>query len=374
MARGKLKKNSIEGAPLIHGAEDLPSVTVDDYNNELRDKDGFIGDKASKSAFQAKLDEARKALRKGGDDPLGAASTTELSKKEIDALLNGDDKEAQALVMGVVEEFATDLAGVLGKYLKQGVWKKTSRVAVGGGFRRSQVGELVIARASVLIKSEGYAIDLVPIRHHPDDAGLIGAAHLMPSWMLKGNQAILAVDIGGTNMRAGVVELKLDGHPDLSEASVWKSTLWRHADDSPKRSAAIAQLVEMIETLIAKAEKAKLALAPVIGIACPGIINADGAIDRGGQNLPGGNWESEHFNLPQALAKAIPEISGQPTFVVMHNDAVVQGLSQIPFMQDVAGWGVLTIGTGLGNAHFINKGETGDAGKAEKSKDGKKAV
>jgi len=376
MARGKVKKKSIEGAPLIHGAEDLPSVIVDDYNNELRDKDGFVGDKASKSAFQAKLDAARKALRKGGDDPLGATATTDLSKKEIDALLNGDDKEAQALVMGVVEEFATDLAGALGKFLKQGAWKKTSRVAVGGGFRRSQVGELVIARASVLIKSEGHAIDLVPIQHHPDDAGLIGAAHLMPSWMLKGNQAILAVDIGGTNMRAGVVELKLDDHPDLSEASVWKSSLWRHADDSPKRSAAIAKLVEMIDSLIAKAEKAELVLAPVIGVACPGIINADGAIDRGGQNLPGGNWESEHFNLPQALAKAIPEISGQPTFVVMHNDAVVQGLSQSPFMQDVEGWGVLTIGTGLGNAHFTNKGEVGDGGKAEKGKDdrGKKAA
>ncbi|UVC10151.1 ROK family protein [Rhizobium sp. TH2] len=374
MARGKLKKKTIEGAPLIHGAEDLPSVIVDDYNNELKDKDGFIGDKASKSAFQGKLDEARKAIRKGGDDPLGEKPTRELSKKDIDALMQGDDKEAAAVIMGAIDEFAGELATVLTKYLKQDAWKNTGRVAIGGGFKHSVVGEMAIARAGVLVKSAGHAIDLVPIQHHPDDAGLIGAAHLMPAWMLKGNQAILAVDIGGTNMRAGVIELKLDDHPDLSRAKVWKSTLWRHADDAPARSAAIERLVEMLETLIAKAVKSKLALAPVIGIACPGIINADGAIDRGGQNLPGGNWESEHFNLPQALAKAIPEISGQPTFVVMHNDAVIQGLSQIPFMQDVEGWGVLTIGTGLGNAHFTNKGEAGDAGKAEKGKDGKKAA
>lgn len=374
MARAKPKKNSIEGAPLIHGAEDLPSVTVDDYNNELRDRDGFIGDKASKSAFQEKLDEARKAIRKGGEDPLGPGPTGQLSKKDVDRLMKSDDKEAQAVIMGAIEEFAGELAHILGRFLKQDAWKNTARVAVGGGFRQSAAGELAIARASVLVKSEGHKVDLVPIRHHPDDAGLIGSAHLMPAWMLKGNQAILAVDIGGTNMRAGVVELRLDDHPDLSKARVWKSTLWRHADDSPKRSAAIAQLVEMIESLVAKAEKSNMALAPVIGIACPGIIDADGAIDRGGQNLPGGNWESEHFNLPQALAKAIPEISGQPTFVVMHNDAVVQGLSQIPFMQDVAGWGVLTIGTGLGNAHFTNKGEVGDGGKAERGKDGKKAA
>ena len=39
----------------------------------------------------------------------------------------------------------------------------------------------------------------------------------------------------------------------------------------------------------------------------------------------------------------------------MHNDGVVQGLSEIPFMQDVERWGVLTIGTGLGNARFTNR-------------------
>jgi hypothetical protein len=40
---------------------------------------------------------------------------------------------------------------------------------------------------------------------------------------------------------------------------------------------------------------------------------------------------------------------------VMHNDAVGQGLSEVPFMGDVAHWGVMTIGTGLGNARFTNR-------------------
>jgi hypothetical protein len=39
----------------------------------------------------------------------------------------------------------------------------------------------------------------------------------------------------------------------------------------------------------------------------------------------------------------------------MHNDAVVQGLSEVPRMADVRHWGVLTIGTGLGNAAFTNR-------------------
>jgi hypothetical protein len=39
----------------------------------------------------------------------------------------------------------------------------------------------------------------------------------------------------------------------------------------------------------------------------------------------------------------------------MHNDAVVQGLSELPAMRDVKHWAVLTIGTGLGNARFTTR-------------------
>ena len=42
----------------------------------------------------------------------------------------------------------------------------------------------------------------------------------------------------------------------------------------------------------------------------------------------------------------IPTIGAHETSIVLHNDAVVQGLSEVPFMQDVSRWGVLTIGTG----------------------------
>ena len=39
----------------------------------------------------------------------------------------------------------------------------------------------------------------------------------------------------------------------------------------------------------------------------------------------------------------------------MHNDAVVQGLSEAPRMRDVKHWGVLTMGTGLDNASYTNR-------------------
>ena len=48
-------------------------------------------------------------------------------------------------------------------------------------------------------------------------------------------------------------------------------------------------------------------------------------------------------------------IGDHDTAILMHNDGVAQGLSEVPFMQDVEHWGVLTIGTGLGNARFSNR-------------------
>ena len=184
---------------------------------------------------------------------------------------------------------------------------------------------------------------------------MIGAAHLAPRWMFEAHDAILGVDIGGTNIRAGVVALNLKKAADLSKAAVWKFKLWRHAEEKKiGREAAVKELVAMLRGLIKDADKEGLSLAPFIGVGCPGIIDADGTIDRGAQNLPG-NWESSRFNLPVALQEAIPTIGEHETMIMLHNDAVVQGLSQAPFMTEVTHWGALTIGTGLGNARFSNR-------------------
>jgi predicted NBD/HSP70 family sugar kinase len=115
----------------------------------------------------------------------------------------------------------------------------------------------------------------------------------------------------------------------------------------------------MLRKLIARAEEERLDLAPFIGIGCPGVIEEDGAISRGAQNLPG-NWESNSFNLPARLCRGIPKIGRYETVALMHNDGVVQGLSEVPFMQDVKRWGILTIGTGLGNARFTNRSHAND--------------
>jgi hypothetical protein len=352
-----------------HGATRLPSVDVDSFNIELKDDDGFVGDRASKGAFREILDTLRKPLKKNGDDPLGDKSAEDIGKSALDEVLVGEDVGAAALVHGAIEEFAQELAYVTRRFLKTRAWADTERIVVGGGFRQSRVGELAIARTVIILKAEDFKVDLMPIRFHPDDAGLIGCLHLAPSWIFEAHDSILAVDIGGTNIRCGVVETRWKKARDLSKATVWKSELWRHADDEPTREGAVKRLVKMLKELIAEADAEGLKLAPFIGIACPGVINEDGSIEKGAQNLPG-NWQSSKFNLPANLVEAIPQIGDHDTAVLMHNDGVAQGLCEVPFMQDVERWGVLTIGTGLGNARFTNRRKDKESGK--NGKDDKK--
>jgi hypothetical protein len=347
-------------AVAAHGAKRLPSVDLDSYNVELRDDEGFIGDRASKGAFRDIVENWRVAMRKVGSDPLGEEPSDELPKKKLDDLLARGDTEAAGIVQGAIEEFAQEFALIARRFLKLREWKDTQRIAVGGGFRASRVGELVIGRTSVILKAQKTGIELVPIHHDPDEAGLLGTVHLAPAWMFKAFDAILGVDIGGTNIRAGVVRLNLKAARDLSKTKVWKFGLWRHGDEEEvSRRQALDAVADMLKGLVSAATKKNVKLAPFIGIGCPGVIEEDGSIDRGAQNLPG-NWSSSKFNLPSVIHEAVPKIGEHETSIVLHNDAVVQGLSEIPYMHDVEHWGVFTIGTGLGNARFTTRARDSD--------------
>ena len=164
-------------------------------------------------------------------------------------------------------------------------------------------------------------------------------------------RARLGRDLEGAVIRLG----RLDA-ATLSALAAWALPSYG-ADEAARLvrrverdTAGIALLVVALLEAVAEGFK----LAPFIGIGCPGVIEPDGTIDRGAQNLPG-NWASKGFNLPAAILGAIPTIGKHETTVLMQNDAVVQGLSQLPWMRDVKRWGVLTIGTGLGNARFTNR-------------------
>lgn len=351
----------------VHGAATLTAVTVDSFNARIRDENGFVGDRARRAAFFEIFDRWRDL----GDrklSVLGETPTAELSKSVIDKALAEGKPHEQAIIHSAIEEYANELFAVLRRLLRSKEWRDTERIVIGGGLKAGRFAEIAVARTELLARAGGIDIELRPIRHDPDEAGLIGAAHLAPSWMFASFDHILAIDIGGTNIRCGIVKLNLDKEDDLSKTRVRSFELWRHGDEEPSREEAIGKLAGMLEKLIRQAGKDDLRLAPFIGVGCPGSIGGDGAIENGAQNLPG-NWESSRFNLPAALWEAIPFIGGRETTVLMHNDAVVQGLSEVPNVQDVERWGVLTIGTGLGNARFTNRRR---ANGKDKSPTGKK--
>jgi hypothetical protein len=360
-ATAETSRNAAKAATGPHGAAELPSVVVTSYNLEVRDDDGFVGDKASRGAFIEHLDALRRHLKRNGDDPL-EGKTDEIGKKELDALLQDGDAREAALVLSAIEGFAQSLAFVIRRFTRLKSWAEIERIVVGGGFRESRVGELAIARAAIILRTEGRDLDLVPISHHPDEAGLVGSTHLAPKWIFEAYDSLVAVDIGGSNIRAGIVELRQKKAPDLSKARVWQSELWRHADEKPGRDEAIERLGKMLREQIGNAEKEGLRVAPFIGVGCPGLIQPDAAIDRGAQNLPG-NWECSRFHLVGSIRALVPEIGEHETEIVMHNDAVIQGLSEMPAMQDVENWAVLTIGTGLGNASYRNRAKPGSTGR-----------
>src|SRR5205085_6733264 len=104
-------------AVVAHGADCLPSVEVDDYNVELKDDEGFVGDRASKSAFREIISHLRGALSKAGVDPLGDADSDSLSKKKLDDLFTRGDPEAAGLVQGAIEEFSQEFALVIRRFL-----------------------------------------------------------------------------------------------------------------------------------------------------------------------------------------------------------------------------------------------------------------
>lgn len=331
----------------------LPGLSIDSYNLAIRDPDGrgFIGDRASQTAFRGLLDVARKRLRTG-KDPFGRRRSLAIDKKEIDLVMVGGEPDAAHLVHVAVEQYALQLADVVRVFLAQPEWAGVEGVVLGGGMPESRFGGLAIRRATRELAGDT-GVDLHLLQHDPDEGGLLGWVHLLPDAARHDCDAFLAVDVGGTNLRCGIVEHGLRRAADGSGAGLLERMHWRHAEDDPDRSEAIARLAGMLNGLIAQARTLGIRLAPFVGVACPGRIEADGGIPQGAQNLPG-DWETP-FNLPRELRKRLDRIAGRRASVVLHNDAVVQGLSAWPLMRERKRWGVLTIGTGLGNASYTNR-------------------
>jgi hypothetical protein len=236
----------------VHGALVLPSIIVDSYNSELEDEDGFLGDRANKGAFRDILDRVRKLSE---DDPFGKKKSKEIGRKKLGKVLSEGDAEAAAVIQSAVEDFAQQLADVIKRFLRLKAWRDTGCIVIGGGFRAGRIGELAIARTAIILKEQDVELELQPIQNDSDEAGLVGAVHLLPPWMLDGHQGMLAVDVGGSNIRAGILELNLKKAMDLSKARVLDMKVWRHKDEEPNRDDAVEYLTDMLAGLAKEAKK-----------------------------------------------------------------------------------------------------------------------
>lgn len=305
-----------------HAATRGTGVRIDSWNLPLRHPDGgFLGDRASQTAFRELLDQARRAHSTCARDPFGRTPTAELGKREIDMVLVGGDPDTAHVVHLAIEEYARALVAVVRSFIAQPEWRGVRDIVLGGGFPGHEAGRLAIRRAARLLKLARSGVRLRVLGHDSDEGGLLGWVQLAPSAALR-RQAFLAVDIGGTNIRCGIVEPRLGA---------------------------------MLNGLAAHARTRGIDLAAFVGIACPGEVDARGHLLNGAQNLPG-DWAAEDFFLADALGAWLAPVRGRAPRVLLHNDAVVQGLSERPRMRNAKRWGVLTIGTGLGNASYSNLG------------------
>src|SRR5712671_3334555 len=128
---------TIDGSLVHHGATRLPAVDIESYNVELKDEDGFVGDRATHTAFLNGLERWRKALRAVDDDPFGKKDSDAISHKKLAALLTDGNLEAAGIVLSAIEEYAQSFANVVRRFFKLKAWRNTQRIVVGGGFRAS---------------------------------------------------------------------------------------------------------------------------------------------------------------------------------------------------------------------------------------------
>lgn len=339
--------------PVRHGETRFSDVEVRSYSLPLKDGDTFLGDLASGSEFRKVLRRERHRIDATGRPPFGSDRTHELTGDDLDAALRERNSTAEGRVIeNAIGAFSQRFATVLAEFLETAEWRGTQRVVCGGGLMEGDVGAELVRRTQSRLRVDRPDLELRRLHHAPDEAGMIGWTVAAPAGALDAGEAFVAVDIGGTNVRWGIVRSEhwKDGP---RSASIIRHDKWCHAEEEVSREAVVERIAEGIRGMVREAQSSGIRLAPLVGLSCPGIVCSDGRLARGGQNLPG-DWSDGEFELPKAIAAEIGTIAGRRPAVVLHNDAVVQALSELPEMRDVERWAAVTLGTGLGNCSFQN--------------------
>jgi glucokinase len=162
--------------------------------------------------------------------------------------------------------------------------------------------------------------------------------------MAKTEKYAVGVDLGGTNIKIGIVSDK---------GKLVKSiSIKTEADCGPKN--VIANIIKGVETILAK-NKLKI---QGIGIGCPGVVSIKKGIVENAPNLPG--WKNVK------LGPIIKEKFGYK--VHLENDANAAAIGELMFGagKKFDSFVMVTLGTGVGGGIVFNKkifrGEFGAAG------------
>ncbi len=344
-----------DSTAMDHGRCDLPSVEVLSYSLPLRHGERFLGDLASGSEFRSVLSRERKKIRAEKEPPFGWRRTKEIDGEVLDAALRQDQHDAEAVVIErTLDAFSDRFADVLSRFLQTDEWRGTQRILCGGGLMEGEVGADLARRTCERIAREHPGIDLRRLHHNPDDAGMIGWAYAAPRGVLAEGNGFVAVDIGGTNVRWGIVRIDRSPH-DRDRLDIVRRDKWCHAESDVGREEMLDLIAKGARSMLDGAQADGLRLAPFVGLSCPGVIRDDGSLASGGQNLPG-DWSEPGFHLSDEIAERLKAVEGRAPLVLVHNDAVIQALSDVPRMGDVERWAAVTLGTGLGNCSFRNRG------------------
>ncbi len=318
MIKKHIKNDNFDVEFLGHSASGIKKI--DPSNPELKMKDLVSANTLAQYANRKDaVDALFKWLRNGPNDP----------------------KIEKALV-----KMGQNLGRVLERLTNWSYWKNTEEVFIGGGLSEGVSGDILIREAkSYLSKNKENSIELKKIHYHPSVAGLIGTTYFLPQ-KVRGD-TILAVDLGGGNLRTGLIT----STPNMKETLVHYTNLlnWRTLDLDKK--SLVDLIVQEVLDCLKVGKQLDIKISEYGGIAIPALLDDEGFITGKDRNLPG-DWTKTDFHMPSIIENKIKERGFKPMKFIAQNDVVCQGLSELPFMQDVKEWGILTVGTGLGNARF----------------------
>ncbi len=321
MDKERVKGNGFEVEILGHSASGIRDIDPD--NPELKMADLASADALSRYTERADAVDTLLSWVRGGRE---------------------DEKVRAALL-----KMGENLGRIIERLMDWSYWRNTEKVFIGGGLSEGASGDVLIRQAEKhLSKVLDISVDLRKIHYHPAVAGLVGSTYFLPR-EVKGEPS-LTVDLGGGNLRTGLIT-SVPG-PEQDPVHYSKLLNWRKLNLD--RKSLVNLIAREILDCLKIGKEIGLKISKFGGLAIPALIDEEGYVIGKDRNLPG-DWTSPGFHLPSILEAEIEEKGFESIKFIARNDVVCQGLSEIPFIEGVKEWGVLTVGTGLGNARFRNR-------------------